>query len=263
MNKATAELEIKISNGRITNATVLENHICKLTIETMEKSSNANLEGAFELIEASKLSLDDELMKYKPRTIRQGEFKERLTGVIKSGIKDFWYPKYDPSFDEERTGICYVPGKEPAVGKPRMWWDKIAEALCPERDSQLCLKSERIAFAGIFIKKLIESGWKEETAWYAVCDDSEKFGGYYNSKGAKQKLEDTGSGEVCGLFDLGNTYKLLAYDEEIGGFWEAGGSYDCYGDISPLADIKFYGPESNNMQQTVGLIVLHKSATNL
>lgn len=135
MDKATTEFEIKISSGRITNVNaILENGICKLTIEIVaqkepttevvaqEKTMVENLQDAFVFVEASKLSLKDEFMKYKPKTAREENFKKQLAEAIKKGVKDFWAPKYDPSFNEEGTGICYVPGKKPAVGKSYNWW---------------------------------------------------------------------------------------------------------------------------------------------
>ena len=247
MNKTTTELEIKISGGRITNAKVLDNGICKLTIETaaqkeptievvvQEKTVVEKLQDTFVLVEASKLSLDDEFMKYKPKTEGEEKFKKDLTEAIKKGVKDFWAPRCDPSFNEDGTGICYVEGKRPAVGKSYNWWEKAAKEFCPERQSHLGIKSERVAFLGWYIKKLIKSGWRMEDAWYAVCNDSKKLGHYWNSENAKHAFEKTGSREVCGFCDLANTYKILAKDERAGGFWLAGGG-DCIdSDFFPLA----------------------------
>lgn len=248
MNNATTELEIKIFGGRITNAKVLDDGTCNLTIEmmeskvlvaavvTLEKTVVENPQDAFVLVEASKLSLSDEFMKYKPKTEREEEFKEQLTEVIKKGVKDFWRPKYDPSFNEEGTGICYVEGKRPAVGKSYNWWSNVAKAFCPERNSRLGTKSEYVAFLGVLIKKLVESGWKVEEAWRAVCYDSMELGHYSNSKNAKNEFEDTSSRAICGFFDLANTYKILAEDEEAIGFWLAGGVYCSNSNSDPLAD---------------------------
>ena len=247
MNKATTELEIKISGGRITNAKVLDNAICKLTIETVaqnepaaavvaqENTAAENPQDAFVLVEASKLSLDDEFMKYEPQTKREKKFKEQLTKTIKEGIKDFWRPKYDPSFNEEGTGICFVAGKKPAIGKSYNWWNKAARAFCLERHSRLGTKSEYVAFLGVLIKKLVESGGKVEEAWNAVCCDSKELGHYWNSKNAMRDFEDTGSREICGFFDLANTFKILAENEETGGFWLAGGRNNSISVDNPLA----------------------------
>ena len=270
MNKATTELEIKVSNGQITNVNaVLENGICKLTIETVaqkeptievvvqEKTVVENLQDAFVLVEASKLSLRDEFMKHKPKTKREERFKKQLTDVIKKGVKDFWRPKYDSSFNEEGMGICYVEGKRPAVGKSYNWWHKAATAYCPERHSRLGTKSEYVAFLGVLIKKLVENGWKVEEAWSAVCYDSKELGHYRNSENAKHAFEDTGSREICGFFDLANTYKILADDEEAGGFWLAGGRYFDHGNFIPLADLGHYNNQDCDIGSSVGWLVLY------
>jgi len=224
----------------------------------MEKATTefeTMISDAFVFVEASKLSLDDEFMKYEPKTEREEKFKKELTEAIKKGVKDFWAPRYDPSFNEDGTGICYVPGEKTAVGESYNWWEKTAREFCPERQSHLGLKSERVAFLGWYIKKLIKSGWRMEDAWYAVCNDSKKLGHYWNSENAKHAFEKTGSREVCGFCDLANTYKILAKDERAGGFWLAGGSY--YGDSRnfPLADFGHYSNWDHDFFHGVGWLV--------
>ena len=63
------------------------------------------------------------------------------------------------------------------------------------------------------------------------------MGHYWNSDNAKHQFEYTGSREICGFFDLANTYKILAKDEEAGGFWLAGGFFNLDGNDDPLADL--------------------------
>ena len=41
------------------------------------------------------------------------------------------------------------------------------------------------------------------------------------SEDAKYNFEPTGSRIICGFYDLANTYKIFAEDEEAGGFWLA------------------------------------------
>ena len=72
---------------------------------------------------------------------------------------------------------------------------------------------------------LVAKGWTCCEAWDAICNDSKNLGHYRNSHNAKHQFEDTGSREICGFFDLANTYKILAEDKEAGGFWLAGGYY--------------------------------------
>ena len=273
MDKATTEFEIKISSGRITNVNaVLENGICKLTIETaaqdepteatvaQEKTANTDLTDAFVFVGASELSLDDEFMKYKPKTKKEENLMKELTELIKKGVKDFWAPKYDPSFNKERTGICYVPGEYPAINRSYEWWEKAAKEFCPERQSHLGSKSERVAFLGWYIKKIVESRpypyGSVESAWHITCVDSKVLGHYNDLNYARRGLEKTGSREAFGFFDLANTYKILAYDEEARGFWVAGGGFDTSAKNCPLADLRVKSYKYEDLSYCVGWVVM-------
>ncbi len=191
----------------------------------------------FVLIPASTLSITDDFMRHFPRTDREKAFKKLLTNmIIFGGVSDFYRPKCDPSFDSEGK-ICYQAGLKPAVGQTYYWWEKNAKEFCPERKSRLGTKYEYVAFLGVLIKKLVERGWSIDNAWNAVCNNSRNVGHYWNSEGALHDFEPTGSREICGFCDLGNTSKILAKDEEnAGGFWLAGGAYSCCSDRYPLAD---------------------------
>lgn len=76
----------------------------------------------------------------------------------------------------------------------------------------------------------------------AVVSDSKNLGHYWNSKNAKHAFETTGSREICGCFDLANTYKILSCtNDEVGGFWLAGGNYyDFSSFYIPLTDLCYY-----------------------
>ena len=213
---------------------------------------------AFVLVEASKLSLKDEFMKYEPKTEREEKFKKELTEAIKKGVKDFWRPKYDPSFNEEGTRICFVAGKKPAVGKSYNWWNKVAKAFCPERNSRLGTKSEYVAFLGVLIKRLVANGWSVEYAWNAVCNNSKELGHYWNSEDAKHTFEATGSREMCGFFDLANTFKILAENEKAGGFWLTSGNYDVGSNFYPLAGFYYCDCRDQGFGDCVGWLVLEK-----
>jgi len=193
----------------------------------------------FVLVEASKLSMDDEFMKYKRRTDREEKFAQALYTVIKGGIKDFYRPKVDPSFNEEGE-ICFGFGLKPAVGKSYNWWYAHAMRVDPKRKSRLGTKTQYIAFLGVLIKRLVEDGWSVENAWDAVCNNSKKLGHYKDSDGAKGFAEITGSREFCGFFDLANTSKILAEEEKDEGFWVAGDSYNHESCYRPLAYLDLY-----------------------
>ena len=250
MRKTSTEMEIKVSNGRITSAEVLKDGTCKITVEM-----NAN--DVFVLCEASKLSLDDEFMKHTPCSDEERTFKKLLEEAIKSGLKDFYRPVFDPSLDKAEN-ICYVSDAKPAVGKSYNWWKETAKQFCPERGSRLGTKKEYIAFLGILIKKLSKSGWSVAEAWNAVCNDSKELGHYRNSPNAKHKFETTNSRKVCGFYDLANAYKILSEDEEAGGFWLAGGCYFNGSNYYPLTDLYHSYCCNYGNDYGVGWLVLEK-----
>ena len=227
MSKATANIEIKVS------------------------------EDIFELVEASTLSLQDEFMKHEPKTAEGKEFKQLLTDAIKKGLKDFYRPRLDPSFDENGE-ISYKPGEKPAVGRSYNWWEKKAKEFCRERGSRLGTITEYVAFLGVLLKRLVASGWKVQDAWSAVCNDSKELGHYWNSKNAKYDFDPTGSREICRFFDLANTFKILAEDEETGGFWLAGGGYNEDGIDCPLAGLVHFDNRNSDYDYSVGWLVLEK-----
>lgn len=210
---------------------------------------------SFVLIEASKLSLEDDFLQYEPQTEAQEGFKKNLTSAIKSGVKDFYRPIYDPSVDENGN-IVFVAGKEPAVGHSYNWCVEAAKKYVSDRKIRLGTKNEYVAFLGVLIKKLIARGWSVADAWHAVCDDSKMLGHYWNSENAKHAFEYTGSREVCSFFDLANTFKILAWDDEAGGFWVASGNYDNLSYNNPLADLGLYYYQDYDYFGGVGWYVL-------
>ena len=212
----------------------------------------------FALVEASKLSINDEFMKHEPKSNNQWEFKKLLTKAINSGLSDFWHSKLDPSFNEERNGLVFEAGKMPAVGKSYNWWEEKARQYLPERESRLGTKTEYVAFLGVLIKKLVASGWAMSKAWEAVCDDSRELGHYWNSENAKYDFEVTGSRKICGFYDLANMYKFLAWDKETGGFWLAGGFYGSSSNFNPLVGLNRYDDLADGNCISVGWLVLSK-----
>lgn len=257
--KTTTEIEINVSGAKVTNAIVMPDGTCKLTVEMVNVVSKATeaepRNETFMLVEASKLSLNDSFMQYEPKTDKERKFKLLLEQAIKRGLKDFKRPKYDPSFCGD--GICYESGKAPAVGKSYNWWNQVAKKFKPEYNSRLGTMTEYVAFLGVLIKQLVESGWSVEEAWNAVCNDSKELGHYFNSENEKYDYyEPTGCREICGFYDLANCYKILAADEEAGGFWYAGGCYADYSYDPPLAGIYLYDFQDDDCDGGVGWLVL-------
>lgn len=191
----------------------------------------------FVLVEASKLSINDKFMEYEPKRKSEQIFKQLLIEVIKRGVKDFYRPKYDPSFREDGYGITYEADKIPAIERTFKWWRYTAKMFNIARKSRLGTKSEYIAFLGVLIKGLVNEGWEIDDAWKAVCNNSEKLGHCKGAKNAKNEFELTGSREVLGFCDLLNTYKLLADDTDTGCFWIAGCAYNS--NLSSLSHLFF------------------------
>ena len=169
--------------------------------------------GIFKKVPASELRLKDDFLKFIPKTEQEKVFKEEVTRAIIFGVRDFWRPVCDASFDANGH-ICYEPGKMPAVGKSYDWWAENAKDFCPERSSRLGTKSEYIAFLATLIKELVASGKSLEWTWNAVCNDSKELGHYWNSNTPRYEFEPTGSREICGWCDLGNVFKILAAGKE-------------------------------------------------
>lgn len=260
--KTTTEVEIKVGE-RILGGTEIGEGTYRCVIETEVPDREQEVvpdmqDDVFVLIEASKLSLDDKFMKHRPKNKREKKFKELLTNVIRRGIKDFYRPKYDPSFNGDGTGVSFKAGKNPAGFITFKIWKELAKEFMPKRCSRLGTKSEYVAFLGVLIKQLVADGWSVAEAWNAVCNDSKKLGHYRNSDDANKDGEYTGMREICGFFDLGNTCKLLDidYDDCPYGFWEASGCYSSYSDDYPLADIERCTLINNVHCHSVGWIVL-------
>ena len=243
--KTTAEIEIRVSGAKVTDAVIMHDGICKITIEmvnAVSKVTEAENDDMFVLVDASKLSLNEE-----------HEFRCLLVKAIKSGLKDFKRPKCDPSFN--KGGICYEYGKDPAISKSYDWWNKVAKEFKPEHNSRLGTKTEYIAFLGVLIKRLVEMGWPVKEAWNAVCNDSRKLGNYWNSEDTKHDFEPTGSREICGFYDLANCRKIL--EKEINGdFWIAGAEFTSISNFSPLALIFHTKYKLERNYLSVGWIVL-------
>lgn len=271
---ATTDMEIKISNGRIISSEIMPDGSLKVTIEPqtqaithekkqstkkkrVEKDKKIVIPKNFLLVEASKLSLDDKFMKYEPYFTHEKEkkFKALLSQVIKNGVKDFYRPIYDPSPDE-KDDICFEPGAKAIFMKNYNWWEDIARKYEPKLKSRLGTKSEYIAFLGVLIKRLVEiDGYDEQKVWYNICEDSRHIANY------EDFFDITGGtmlSDLCGFYDLGNTRKILADDEESGKFWMAGGSHNQSSSTRPVCYLEEKYDKDYAFIEDVGWIVLEK-----
>ena len=256
----STEMKFVVPSGWVVKEEVMLDGSRVFTVKpvttTTEEDTCHQREGIFKKVPVSKLRLDDSFMKHQPTTKAEQEFKEMVETVIKGGLKDFWRPVMDPSFDDNGR-ICYEPSKMPAVCKNYNWWAKNAKKFKPEWGSRLGTKTEYIAFLAVLIKELVAFGKSIAWAWNAVCNDSMELGHYWNSKNATQDaFEDTGSREICGFFDLANTAKILAEDEEDGGFWLASGCCNELSSESPLADLYHSFYRHIGYEECTGWLVL-------
>ena len=185
----------------------------------------------------------DMLKKYNPTADTEDtekRFFKNLKVAIKEGVKTFKVPVCDPSIAEDGS-LQFVAGCKPAVGYS---YNELEE-LANKNGVWLGSKNQYILFMATTIHRLVEEGWSEVDAVYAVCNDSTELGHYCNSANAKGKFELTGSRNIVGKCDLANTFKVLAKDEDAveddededaGGFWVAGGGYNCNGGFFPISD---------------------------
>ena len=220
----------------------------------MVQGSKEWFEEMFPIVEASKLSLDDEFMRHKTKTVRQKWLKETLMVSIKAGLKDFRRPTMDPSFKDDK--IVYEAGLMPATRKSCNWWRENAKKFMPERNSRLGTETQYAAFLGVLIKYLInEMGYTVSQAWKAVCDDSKELGHYWNSENAKRSFESTGSRLIGLFYDLANTCKILSNDD--GSVFRLAGGV-CYGlgDGNPLAGMYTVNGPYGSYGCGVGWLVL-------
>lgn len=259
--KRISKVEIDV-DGRIIDVKELGNGRYQFIIEEEVPEREPIDPNMIVLIEASKLSLEDTFMKHVPKNPLEEKFKSSLEDVIKKGIEDFYKPICDPSFSKDGISVTFKCGEKPALGKSYDWWEKAAKEFMPERESRLGTKAEYLAFLGVLIKKLIEDKkWSVAKAWDAVCVNSKNLGHYHNSKCAKEFFEDTGEREVCGFFDLANTCKIVAIDNEerfATGFWLAAGRYNNYGGSFPLSSHIYCTYRNVERPYAVGWIVLPK-----
>ena len=254
--KTSAEFEIKVPKDWTVNEEVGDDGSRVFKIKPNTTIADSWRKFFFKKVPASELRLDDAFMKHQPKTNKERKFKEQVEEAIQSGLKDFWHPVCDPSFDVKGR-ICYEPGKMTAVQETFKWWEKAAKMYAPEHRSRLGTKTEYIAFMAVLIKELVNSGKSVEWAWSAVCNDSKELGHYQNAKDAKHDFEPTGSREVCGWYDIGNVYKILAGDDvKSNCFWWAGGCYEDNSYDTPLSDISLETICDMDMYYACGWLVL-------
>ena len=103
-------------------------------------------------------------------------------------------------------------------------------------------------FLGVFIKKLVEEGKSVEWAWNAVCNDAMELLNYWNLN------EFVGSQFIAG-FRLFSDFRMLAGDENTGGYWIAGGGYNLAGQLTEYGNLYYIKSREFNYEHSVGWVV--------
>lgn len=218
----------------------------------MDKKHDLELNKIFPVIEASKLSLDDEFLKHRPKTESQRKFKKALREAIKTGLYDFRKSKMDPSEDEYGK-ICFKIRQKPALNHSCEWWYETALGINPAKNSRLGSEKEYIAFLGVIIKELVEKfNYSVDYAWETVCDQSKNIGYYRDTPGWSVNYEKTGKH----WFDFANTQKILHKVTPFSKFKVASGSCFDYGDSKPLVYTEIVFNPSLIIEEYVGWIVM-------
>lgn len=247
----TMESEIKENVLTILNSYLEEDEAQECIEQLMAENCETKATTEFETIKIPGSGpFYAELLKHKPENGEEAKFIANLKEAISKSISDFEVFVNDPSMDNGK--LQFVPGFKPAVGYSYNEWEELAK----ENGLRLGTKDEYILFLGWLITGLINEGWSERDAWFAVCTNSKELGHYYDSVDAKNDFEPTGSRRIVGKCDLANTCKILAKDEKAGGFWLAGGLYNYYGIVNPLANLFLCNNYDNHNNNSVGWFVL-------
>jgi len=202
---------------------------------------------------------DEVLFNFKSTNKSINDFIEAVAEVKEARIEAFYKPIYDPS-DAGDHRVTYMKGMRPATGHSYNWWVKTASNMPAVEGRHWCVATEYkyYAFLVWLINQLIKAETLEETLNQIIIDSIE-LGHYDNSKGSTngKYLEPTGSRCICGIYDLGNVFKILACsNQEAGGFWLGGGVYDNNGDSYPLADLNHCTYVDFDNFDSVGMLVL-------
>ena len=188
------------------------------------------------LIDTMKAGFYDNVLGFKSEDDRIQKFVKDIRKAREIGVAPFYKLVIDPSL--EGDNVVYKKGLKPAVGHSYNWWVEAAKDMTPVEDRkwQICTEHQYMALLAFLINRAVETAWDIKVAIEAVVLDSRKLGHYRNSNRAKGAFELTGSREIFGIFDLGNTCKILSCSNGDG-FWVAGGNYNFYSFEYPLADL--------------------------
>lgn len=203
---------------------------------TRQTWANLAFEEKFPIVRASKLSMEDSFMQFKPNSEEQTLLWESLEFQICSRIEDFRKPAIDPSLDEEGN-IVFCPEMDPAVNiKPEQWAQKAREFML-DKNSRIGTNGQYNAWLGTILKYLVEErNLPVAMAWSEVCFNSELLANVFKSPIPVSKgLEKTGSRVINCWADLGNVQKIVRKDKQEGVFLLRGCTYLTRSPVYSLA----------------------------
>ena len=241
-------------NMEMTAITAMEEKTISGKILLPEEYSWEQLAKIFPIVDSKKISHDDKLLRYEPKSLKEGFFKDELIKALRSNIPNFRAQALDPSFDRDGN-IVYVPGGKPALEKSAVWWEDKAKLILSRRNSRLGSKNERLIFLGGLIIYLVEKmNVPTETAWKKIACNSSSLGAYASHE-TTGKLSPTGSKPIGPWSDLANTGKVLL-EPENHRFYMTGGAWYESGRSAPLANIPIMNCPFSDLMNTVGWVVM-------
>ena len=206
------------------------------------------------LIDPTSKGFFENVLGYVTENEKVQAFIKAIREVKEEGVKPFWKPIYDPSLDDEE--VVFKAKRTPAVGHSYNFWKQKAEKMPAVQDKKWSVGSEYQYYAFLIwlINSLKKKGLTIEESMNAVVLCSKELGHYWDSVDALYNFEITGSREVCMVYDLANTNKILSCTkEETGGLWLAGGNFVDHSGYCPLACLEHYNSDSVGIDYGYGV----------
>ena len=253
------EMRFVVPSGFNVTKTVLPDGRCVYTAKPISDIAYNQRKRMFIPYSVAPWGLNEYWMHPNPPTQKERDFMNLLKTAIKLELPKFWIPRCAPS-RKENGGICYEPGKMPALDMSFNEWCIAAKEFSPAFGSCLCTDLEYVVVLATLIKAFVDSGMSVESAWHSVCVNSLALGHYYNSPDTKHTVEPTGRREIFGVCDYGNVNYIVRCSDVNYDFCLAGGSYFDESSRRPLATLlKIRGTYNNNKyDHATGLIKLTK-----
>lgn len=186
-------------------------------------------------------------------TRRQKKFVKDVLIALRNKPKAgfTWIPAYEPSLCEQES-IKFVEGEEPFVNLSYSKWEEFSRKYSPDNESEV--SSKNTCFL-LFLRWLKDGIATIEQ----LADDSTKIGHFYNSKGAKGKIERTGKRRFGGVYGfVGNTSKIVKdLDSEAGASIFMGDFYG-YGYDYTASVVSHIASPTTKYYYATGLLELKK-----